>query len=82
MFVCPHHACTPTHVPACACLAADSTVLRNLGVGMGHSVLAYQSTLRGIRWVDGADEAMLERTCVVRVSPTKIKMGVLPRHGP
>ena len=26
----------------------DSTVLRNLGVGLGHSVLAYQSTLRGI----------------------------------
>ena len=27
---------------------ADSTVLRNLGVGMGHSILAYQSSLRGI----------------------------------
>mmetsp|Transcript_14447 Transcript_14447/g.37437 ORF Transcript_14447/g.37437 Transcript_14447/m.37437 type:complete len:527 (+) Transcript_14447:236-1816(+) len=26
----------------------DSTVLRNLGVGLAHSVLAYQSTLRGI----------------------------------
>eukprot|EP00898_Chlorokybus_atmophyticus_P002446 jgi/Chlat1/3201/Chrsp22S03489 len=26
----------------------DSTVLRNLGVGMGHSLLAYQNTLRGI----------------------------------
>jgi adenylosuccinate lyase len=26
----------------------DSTVLRNLGVGLGHSLLAYQSTLRGI----------------------------------
>jgi len=26
----------------------DSTVLRNLGVGVGHSLLAYQSTLRGI----------------------------------
>lgn len=26
----------------------DSTVLRTLGVGMGHSLLAYQSTLRGI----------------------------------
>ena len=25
----------------------DSTVLRNLGVGIGHSLLAYQSTLRG-----------------------------------
>lgn len=26
----------------------DSTVLRNLGVGVGHSILAYNSTLRGI----------------------------------
>lgn len=26
----------------------DSTVLRNLGVGFGHSVLAYSSALRGI----------------------------------
>lgn len=26
----------------------DSTVLRNLGVGLGHSLLAYDSTLRGI----------------------------------
>lgn len=26
----------------------DSTVLRNLGVGIGHSMLAYESTLRGI----------------------------------
>ena len=26
----------------------DSTVLRNLGVGIGHSLLAYDSTLRGI----------------------------------
>ena len=25
----------------------DSTVLRNLGVGIGHSLLAYQSTLKG-----------------------------------
>ena len=25
----------------------DSTVLRNLGVGLGHSLLAYSSTLRG-----------------------------------
>ena len=25
----------------------DSTVLRNLGVGFGHSIVAYQSTLKG-----------------------------------
>ena len=27
----------------------DSTALRNLGVGLGHSLLAYSSTLRGAR---------------------------------
>lgn len=26
----------------------DSTVLRNIGVGLGHSVLAYRSALQGI----------------------------------
>ena len=26
----------------------DSTVLRNLGVGLGHCLLAYSSTLRGM----------------------------------
>lgn len=30
----------------------DSTVLRNLGVGLGHSVLAYQSALKGISKLD------------------------------
>lgn len=28
---------------------SDSTVLRNMGVALGHSVLAYQSTLRGLQ---------------------------------
>lgn len=27
----------------------DSTVLRNIGVPMGHSVIAFQSTLKGLR---------------------------------
>lgn len=40
----------PTYLPAHPPLPrADSTVLRNLGVGFGHSILAYSSTLRGIR---------------------------------
>ncbi|XPE66295.1 hypothetical protein ACNKHR_00520 [Shigella flexneri] len=26
----------------------DSTVLRNLGVGMGYALIAYQSTLKGV----------------------------------
>lgn len=37
----------------------DSTVLRNLGVGLGHSLLAYQSTLRGISKLQ-LDRAKLE----------------------
>jgi adenylosuccinate lyase len=28
---------------------SDSTVMRNLGVGLGHSLLAYQATLKGLR---------------------------------
>ncbi|CAL5229324.1 g12630 [Coccomyxa viridis] len=36
----------------------DSTVLRNLGVGLGHSLLAYQSTLRGVSKLQ-LDEAKL-----------------------
>jgi len=31
---------------------SDSTVLRNLGVGIGHSLLAYESTLKGISKLD------------------------------
>jgi adenylosuccinate lyase len=27
----------------------DSTVLRNLGLGLGHSLLAYKNTLQGIK---------------------------------
>uniref|UniRef100_A0A453I7S4 Adenylosuccinate lyase PurB C-terminal domain-containing protein n=1 Tax=Aegilops tauschii subsp. strangulata TaxID=200361 RepID=A0A453I7S4_AEGTS len=27
----------------------DSTVLRNLGVGLGHSLLAYKATMQGIK---------------------------------
>ena len=36
----------------------DSTVLRNLGVGFGHSLLAYQSTLRGLGKLDVNADAM------------------------
>ena len=38
----------------------DSTVLRNLGVGLGHSLLAYQSTLRGISKLLVAEERLAE----------------------
>ena len=38
----------------------DSTVLRNLGVGLGHTLLAYSSTLRG--------DACLLSFCAARCS--------------
>jgi adenylosuccinate lyase len=37
---------------------SDSTVLRNLGVGVGHSVIAYESALRGLRKVEVDDERL------------------------
>jgi adenylosuccinate lyase len=36
----------------------DSTVLRNMGVGFGYSILAYQSTLRGIGKLEVAADVM------------------------
>jgi adenylosuccinate lyase len=39
----------------------DSTVLRNLGVGLAHSVIAYQSSLRGISKLE-VDQARLSDT--------------------
>jgi adenylosuccinate lyase len=38
----------------------DSTVLRNLGVGFGHSLLAYQSTSRGLSKLDVNAKAMAD----------------------
>jgi len=37
----------------------DSTVLRNLGVGVAHSLIAYQSLLRGISKLEANPEKML-----------------------
>ena len=37
----------------------DSTVLRNLGVGLAHSVIAYQSTLKGMSKLELNREALL-----------------------
>ena len=37
---------------------SDSTVLRNLGVGVAHSAIAYQSLLRGVGKLDPDEEAM------------------------
>ena len=55
----------------------DSTVLRNLGVGLGHSLLAYSSSLRGIsklRLDEGALAADLDRSWEVRQG-RKVSLG-------
>ncbi len=38
----------------------DSTVLRNLGVGIAHSVLAYQATLKGVSKLEINEKRLLE----------------------
>lgn len=38
----------------------DSTVLRNLGVGVGYSVIAYQATLKGISKLEVNQHSLLE----------------------
>lgn len=38
----------------------DSTVLRNLGVGMGYAVIAYQSTLKGMTKLEVNEAKLLE----------------------
>ena len=38
----------------------DSTVLRNLGVGIAHCLIAYHSTLRGISKLEVNEKALLE----------------------
>jgi len=59
----------------------DSTVLRNLGVGLAHSVIAYQSSLRGISKLE-VDEtrlaAMLDANWEVLAEPIQT---VMRRYG-
>ena len=55
----------------------DSTVLRNLGVGLGHAMLAYQSTLRGIGKLElnaPVIAADLDRTWEVLAEPIQTVM--------
>ncbi len=44
----PHSSHSPRSLPRWQRDLTDSTVLRNLGVGIGHSLLAYTSTFKGI----------------------------------
>ncbi len=60
----------------------DSTVLRNLGVGLGHSLLAYSSTLRGISKLQLDEVALaadLDRSWEVRIG-TMIETVFCPLH--
>jgi adenylosuccinate lyase len=59
----------------------DSTVLRNLGVGAGHSLIAYQSTLKGLGRLEVAGAAMdrdLEANWAVLAEPIQT---VMRRYG-
>jgi adenylosuccinate lyase len=59
----------------------DSTVLRNIGVGFGHSLLAYKSTMQGIKKLQ-VNEAVLakdlEKTWEVLAEPIQT---VMRRYG-
>ncbi len=59
----------------------DSTVLRNLGVGLAHSVIAYQSSLRGISKLEvdlARTAAVLEANWEVLAEPIQT---VMRRYG-
>ncbi|MBW2273655.1 MAG: adenylosuccinate lyase [Deltaproteobacteria bacterium] len=59
----------------------DSTVLRNLGVGVGHSLIAYQATLKGLGKLEVAGAAMerdLEANWAVLAEPIQT---VMRRYG-
>lgn len=59
----------------------DSTVLRNLGVGLGHSLLAYKATMRGISKVQVNEARLsedLEQTWEVLAEPIQT---VMRRYG-
>lgn len=59
----------------------DSTVLRNLGVGMAHSLIAYQSTLKGLSKLEVNEQklrAELEQNWEVLAEPIQT---VMRRYG-
>ncbi len=59
----------------------DSTVLRNLGVGFGHAIIAYQSTLKGISKLQVNEESLaneLNKNWEVLAEPVQT---VMRRYG-
>eukprot|EP00386_Alphamonas_edax_P000038 GDKI01000098.1.p1 GENE.GDKI01000098.1~~GDKI01000098.1.p1 ORF type:complete len:520 (+),score=164.34 GDKI01000098.1:124-1560(+) len=63
----------------------DSTVLRNLGVAFGHSILAYESTLKGLSKIavdDAAMKAELERNWMVLAEPIQTVLRMVGAENP
>jgi adenylosuccinate lyase len=59
----------------------DSTVLRNLGVGLAHSLVAYEATLKGISRLEADERRLaedLDRSWEVLAEPIQT---VMRRHG-
>jgi adenylosuccinate lyase len=59
----------------------DSTVLRNLGVGIAHSVIAYQSTVKGLAKLELNDEILrsdLDKSWEVLAEPIQT---IMRKHG-
>lgn len=60
---------------------SDSTVLRSIGVGVAHSVIAYKSTLRGLQRIDANPDRIyedLDNNWVVLAEPIQT---VMRRYG-
>jgi hypothetical protein len=47
---------------------SDSTVLRNLGVGVGHALIAYSSTLRGISKLQINEAVLVSAGCATMLA--------------
>ena len=59
----------------------DSTVLRNIGVGIGHSLIAWQSTLRGLQKLEVAPEKLAEDLEANYAVLAEAIQTVMRRHG-
>ncbi len=59
----------------------DSTVLRNLGVGLAHSVIAYQSTLKGIAKLEANPQRLAEDLDAAWEVLAEAVQTVMRRHG-
>ena len=59
----------------------DSTALRNIGVGIGHSLIAWQSTLRGLQKLEVASEKLAEDLEANYAVLAEAIQTVMRRHG-